>query len=487
MRGAKTSTFELTAIGIISCIIMWYTGTKEFAATPGIIIGAIMCIALGYVAINANLACSRRGDYQISCWVMLMRKTYLLKMLICILITTFVWEPGLIDKSSWSYGYDPQRFYEYAEILLENNFRGESLRVLNLNYTGIIYYFSIPMSVFGRSTLIPLFMNLVVTELAISKLIRFMVDQNITRGLSMLIIALTLAPEVLWFDCLSSRESLLMALTTYFALDLVSLIGSGNNEEVKPTIGIIMRIILTICGLVLVRLSMLVIIISSIAMLITLVPQRKGRLLIVIFVLISLVVAMSSLVPTLMLALGSSGVGLEGYLGMLTGLDQGLTDGWRELDGMGSFARELIPKGPFTAILYSIPRLLLYLLAPLGAQQMNFGLLAELRWEDWQRLFMMLSASINLMFFPLILAGIKSKISYGNQHVISYYLVLSIVLLGIAGGNFIIHERYRLAGSLLLLGGYYIGYNSESKDIRLAYIAWLYAMIVSIILFLVKR
>ena len=123
--------------------------------------------------------------------------------------------------NSQLFGYDPQRYYFDAKTLIEGGFDSEIARAINIDYTGIVYYYGVLFALLGQNPVIPALVNAFITLLATLLLVR--VGYQIKRergphdwrlGLGMVL------PEVLWFDTITARETLVMSLYLIAALSV---------------------------------------------------------------------------------------------------------------------------------------------------------------------------------------------------------------------------------------------------------------------------
>lgn len=143
---------------------------------------------------------------------------FLLKLLLVLLLVRFGWMPQL-ELYSATWGGDPARYYYMAQNLGRAGL--SLLAVQGLNYTGILFYYGLVFAVFGFNHLVPALINTFVTLLATLLLVR--IGYKIKRrrspwdwtlGLCMIV------PEVLWYDVITSRETLTMSLIVISVLSL---------------------------------------------------------------------------------------------------------------------------------------------------------------------------------------------------------------------------------------------------------------------------
>jgi hypothetical protein len=119
----------------------------------------------------------------------------------------------------------------------------------------------------------------------------------------------------------------------------------------------------------------------------------------------------------------------------------------------------LLPSNLAEAVTYAIPRLLLYLVAPLPRIAFDLDGLAAGSWESWQTLMMSLSSLVNLALFPMAVSSLVYVVSMKERKGLIFHIPYWTVIFSIALGAQIIHERYRVMASLLLWACAWLGVN----------------------------
>lgn len=389
--------------------------------------------------------------------------------LVLILFVLYVgWMPEL-PTSHITTGYDPQRYYIQAQELVMNNW---STSGVSLNYVGILYYYGILFALIGHNPVIPALLNVFTTLLATLFLVRVGYEIKAQRGPNDWWLGLAMIlPEIMWFDVMTSRETILMALLTVMLLAAGRYWISTRRTPFFPTAVLVGGAGL---GVGLLRTSMLLPALGAIGLLFLLLrPQGRRRS--IGFLLIGLITIIVLGAPVLSTGLGSSNFSFVSMGDRLLGGDQYALSAnftWSEQ----SFGRLLIPGNPWQAVLFTFPRAAFYLMAPLPGIGFNLTGLLEGRWSNWQSLLMILSSVLNLAFFPLAIASLAHSIRFRRE--IARNLVFHIsywtLFLAIAAGNYIIQERYRVMASLLLWGCIWLGMTATPrKQIRQWYFVWL--------------
>jgi hypothetical protein len=119
--------------------------------------------------------------------------------------------------------------------------------------------------------------------------------------------------------------------------------------------------------------------------------------------------------------------------------------------------------------------MVLYLLAPLPNIYVPIGDLVAGSWAAWQSLFTLLSAVVNLVFVPFVLASLVQSIRTRKTDPAQLVLQISYwaTFAAISGGNWIIHERYRVMASLLFWACAWLGMSTCSgRQVLRASILW---------------
>jgi len=392
---------------------------------------------------------------------------FLAKLLLILVVLYVGWTPQL-DPTGEIFGYDPQRYYFQAGELAESGFApSESL----INYVGILYYYGVLFALFGQNPVLPALINTCVTLLATLVLIRVgyrikreRAPTDWTLGLAMII------PEVVWFDALTARESLTMALMTMATLWMGGyLIRKPGDRLSLVVVYLGSMVALGLLGLI--RTSALVPAFGGMILLLTFLKITGARRLVGSFVVgaggIILLLA-----PTLSMGLGSYDFDYFDVLVRITTRDNQFLEGmtWSER----SLGELLIPENVFQSAAFAFPRLVFYLVAPLP--QIGFSLrgLMDGNWFDWQALAMSMSSALYIALLGLALAGLVQAFLIGKwRDGLVMHLPCWVTLLAVAGGTQFIHERYRVMAVLLLCGGIWLGRNCPKGLIRRAYVGWL--------------
>jgi len=380
------------------------------------------------------------------------------------------WIPQLDPASSTAWGYDPQRFYVEAQELIENDWVPD---FLSLNYVGILYYYGAIFYVLGHNPFIPALVNTFVTLLASLYLVEvgYRIKNHREPGDWTLAFPLLL-PEMVWFDVMTSRETLVAALLLFTMLTT----GSYLARTTRPSLPAVLTTgSLFVLGIAAVRTSMLLPLFASIALMLILVTPRDDKR--------SVQKVILGLATILILALGPL---MAGYLGgyefdivraieVATSANENLAliadVDWSE----NSIGMLLMPANLLQAILFLPLRMVLYLVAPLPYIGINVSDLLDGSWAAWQKLCIIPSSAINILAAPYALASLAQCVQKRRENSAPLVLHISywVTFVAIAGGNLIIHERYRIMATLLLWGCAWLGARTCSKQqIQIASVLW---------------
>lgn len=378
------------------------------------------------------------------------------------------WIPDLDQISSSSWGYDPQRYYFQAQELVDNNWQIPS--TISLNYAGILYYFGAIFTLVGRNPVVPALINTFTTLLATLLMVRvgFEIKTERSRGDWLLGVAIVL-PEVLWYDVLTAREGIMMALLTICSLSAGRFL-VGRRRLGWDTVAVVGT---TALGIGLIRPPMLLPTTLIILLLVLLLrPPQRGRDVLGLF-LIGVMAAIQLLTPAFSLRLGLGDFSLAEIP------DRILVEDTSELlilyeSSQRSIGQLLIPGTLLEAVGTALPRAVLDIVAPIPKLGFTLSGLLQGSWLDWQSLMVTLSALLNIALFPLAIASLIHTVRNreSGRAGFVFHVPYWTLLVSIAAGNYIIHERYRVMAVLLLWGCIWLGAFSPKRLVRQSYLGW---------------
>lgn len=406
----------------------------------------------------------RLGDPRLS----RLQYAYLLKFFALAVLLRAGWMP-MLSPNSPSFGYDAQRYYFGALKLNDGGFDPTVARGLNLNSTGIVYYYALVLRIGGENPVSPVLVNTLVTLLATLVLVRIGYQIKSSRGKNDWLLGLgMLLPEVVWFDVITSRETLAMSLLTVAALTAGGvLIGAPGEENVRS------RTVLALAALLLlgfIRASMLLPAVAAIGLQMLVLSPRKRRVRVImgIAAIAGLTLVLGSFLGSF-LGSRSSGLLTSARLVLSGNKAQMETISW----GERSVGQLLVANSIPGALITAIPRLALYLVAPLPAFHLEWAGLVHGDWQAWQTAMHAGSAVLNVLFLPLALAAFASALTdKSRRNSLALHIPCWCALFAIAGGNQLIQERYRVMASLLLWGCMWLGRDLPRRVLAGFYGAW---------------
>lgn len=390
------------------------------------------------------------------------------------------WMPQL-NPNGATFGYDPQRYYFEAFDLANTGFDPRVMG-FSLNYTGVLFYYGVLFKAFGHNPVLPAVLNMTVTLAAVSFLIvvAYRVKEHRdswdwTIGLCLVI------PEVLWFDALTSRETVAMSLLVFAVLSLgMHLMFPVANSTHRSDRGLLLAGALSFAALGLIRTTMLVPTFGALVILYTVgagnwLHRIKGA------AWITVVAIILAAAPAIAEGIGGYHFG---YLAWLRGsrspeyLDQ-IAAGWSNR----SVGQLLVPTNAFEEVVFAPIRGLAYLVAPLPSVPLGLVGLRSGSWSDWQSLATVLSAVLYIVMFPVLLVSAYVAIAERKRSWLLIHVPLWCTYAAIAGANVIVVERYRLMMVPMMWAGIWLGWSCNQRLLARAYAGWVALLVVGAIFF----
>lgn len=404
---------------------------------------------------------------------------FMLKILLMILLLHLGWLPNL-HLNADIFGYDPQRYYFQANDLAEQNFQLNEQ--FTLNYTGILYYYGFIFKLLGFNPLIPALVNAFVTLIAALFLLELgysLVPEptpyHWTLGLFFFI------PEVIWFDAITSRETIVMSLIVCIILlsrryYLASL--SQRNAQFSL---VLMLALMLMLGLI--RTPMMIAVqVAVVGLFFVTRMYPLGRFLSLI--LIAMTTGIVLLAPQIASELGSYGSDYSESFSQLALRNEFFATPqfqWRERSVGLLFIADTIPE----AILFAPTRLLIYVAQPLPNIPINPGSMQRGEYGSWQYLMVIFSSLLYLGLFPFGLAATLHSLRQRTWLV--FTLPMWVLMVVISSGTQIVSDRYRVMAVPFIWASIWLGFFSPRRTVTGMYIVWLFVLISSAILFTVYR
>lgn len=381
---------------------------------------------------------------------------WLLKIVATLLLLYLGWMPQL-DPTSENWGYDPQRYYYDAWALVKSEWNPE----VGSNYQGILFYYGALFYIFDHNPIIPALVNSFVTLLGIIFLIRssyMLIDIKSPKRWT--IAYLLLIPEMLWYDVMTTRETLMAILIILASLSY------GRYIVGDRTIGMTKVILLSglsIFGILLVRTSMAISVLASMTLITFSLGSRKRRGFLMKTLLLTVPIGMVLLGPAIQIFTG--GIEID-YLSLLANIQSYSANVASVMEWSHNSIGQLIAPNNFIEFVIFLPlRMILYLVAPLPNIEFSLPQLFSGSWFAWQNLMASLTSILMILGFPYLLSGTLQAWSRRVQYPGPMLLQITfwVTFISVAGGNIIIHERYRIMFTLLFFSCVWIGYISASK------------------------
>lgn len=384
---------------------------------------------------------------------------WLIKILLSLTLVNVGWLHEIdtvdsIDKLHFS--YDPIRYFFDAIAFIDNGWR----HTTGSNSTGILYYYGLIFFIFGNSPFTAALFNSLVTLLVALFVIRCLTEfkQTKIQG-SFLLILLLAIPDSIWFDSITSREGICTSLLLLIIFSARSLIYSklDTSEAIKITAIALSSMSLLLLIRSTTILPVLVLIFLTIFFLKLPYKISNVKKLCVVLVLLGALFVR----PLIVTQTTSFTLGWLATLETLSSFDKNIaanSSQWTEK----SIGRLLAPNNGCEAIIFTLPRMFVYLVAPLPNIPITMKSIADNRYSLWQNLCAILTAATFIIIFPLSIAGLIQSIIRRKNDSSDLFIHLGfwLIWMSISGGNIIIQERYRLMMTPLLIITAWLGWSS---------------------------
>jgi len=424
-------------------------------------LGSTLCVFI-FVTIIGLWSCHRTIFLLNDSKLGMLGSVWLIKLGLTVFLLYAGWITDL-DPSSPNWGSDPFRFYYDAWATVQNNWIPLSTWdgytfASGVNYTGIIYYYGFIFYLFGHNPVTPALVNSFITLLGTLFLVRCLYAFFPHRtDKDWYLVWLLLIPEVVWYDIQTSRESLMSVLI------IVSVLSAGRYFVGVKNIKILGTLLLsgtTLFAVLAVRTSMAIPIIMSMFFFVVLFRSQtmKGPLATVL--VLGLVLGLMFFGPLIQNQLGGADVNYSNSLVASQSFENNVASSSQMSWSDNSIGMLIVPRNAWQSILFLWPRMILYLSVPFPQVTVTLGGLLEGTYPPWANLMNLLTAILMVSGFPYVLAA--TAMTFRNRKSFPAELIIPITFwitfIAVAGGNMIIHERYRLMCSLLLFACMWIGY-----------------------------
>jgi hypothetical protein len=403
---------------------------------------------------------------------------WIIKFCITIFLLYFGWVKDL-DPSSPYWGGDAARYYQDSWNLISNQW----IPVVGSNYQGVIFYYAFVFFILGHNPIIPALINIFVTLIAFIYLIQTIYRILPRKKNDWLIVFILLIPEVLWFDVMTSRETLMGALIIFCIFPTLNYI-YGNSSV--STIRFLITILLPMILILVVRTSVIIpVIICMLVYFLFLYGKTNRKISFLKILILFLVTFIIILGPILQEQTGGYAINYLDILNQLQSFDDNVAAGMEWSNK--SIGLLLAPKSTFQSILFLPPRVLLYILAPLPNFSTDLTQLFYGSSTAWSWLMSALTSLIVILLFPYSLAGLTTawKFRKIDKVTLAIHITFWIFIMSIAGGNIIIVERYRIMITMITFLTIWLGYTrADSKSIKRMSLIWFVGLFSGIIFYI---
>jgi hypothetical protein len=384
---------------------------------------------------------------------------WLLKVIITLFLLYAGWIP-MLDPSSVNWGYDPQRYFQDAWGLIENGW----VPIGGLNYQGIIYYYGAIFYLFGHNPVIPALINAFVTLLVTLFLIRSVysfVPERTSKDWK--IAGLLLVPEILWYDVMTARETLMATLIIISALSVGRYVVGIKNISLGKTLLLSGT---ALFGILAVRTSMAIPVIASIGAMVLLLRSKLNIGALKKVLMLGFAIAGMLAGPLIQNLAGGSDVDYFKALVTAQSFENNVASSMDMQWSENSIGLLIKPNNALEAILYLPPRMVLYLAAPLPKIAVSVSELIGGNWYEWQNLMTIPTSAMMLLGLPFAMAGAEHawRLRRHQPAPMVLHITFWITFMAVAGGNIIIHERYRIMFTLLLFACIWLGYTRCTRS-----------------------
>lgn len=346
---------------------------------------------------------------------------------ICLLYLYVCWTPYLSPNGNADWGFDPQRYYEYASSIIQ----GDGID-FTLNYMGIVSVYTVLMGIFGIDPLVPLYINVILVLVVVCILTKTLYLQYGKTGVYRYAYLFMFLPEVIFYSCISSREIFCMVLVTLCC-------NIAATKDIKSTKNIISLILLIIATFYIrphfAFAAIAAILLASI--------RNKAYASIGMIVIFLVAVAVFGDLETS----SESMVGMEDMSQKFSDKIEGENEASENFNyNTNSLARALIPSNPVQFVVFGFIRSLLYLIprsSPISVLSTAFD-----RPYYFSLVFAWISSFIIMLSIPALLYFFKKgtkKDSLFRSYFI--YFVFFLLFIGMLNTT-LIQERYRLVYDL---------------------------------------
>ena len=448
-------------IGVAAIIVSGLIGYCYDTRIPLTVLSMAVALAGGVTIITSHRGLSaRRGGSPQSTLVLL----FGLKYLAVTLLVYGHWQHYLSQSADILVGYDPQRYFfdakAWADVGFDRNFTPAN------GYLGAIAAYGVLFTIVGWSPMVAAAFNVCLSFVAMYRLSGLVVVVSKGQVSRCAVLGCLLAvPDLLWYDCLTGRESLLTSSLTLLAVSCAGYASARGPSTVIVTL-------LWSCfwlGLVgLVRTSMAIpgILFGTVcAWLPFPAGSYKKALSLVVILVVTLVGAagVSELLGS-QVSLGS--IGPDQLIGRGIDREPYYTE--------ASITRMLATDNIAVHFLYSPIRAVFYMINGVHNLYYDWARVMDPRGAYLQTVASFLTALFNIIVLPLLaLVAIESFRDQKNRQWRMLTVPFMLTIMAVACGTQIVHERYRVPALPFAVAMLFLSPALQTRQIRLAYAIYL--------------
>jgi len=286
------------------------------------------------------------------------------------------------------------------------------------------------------------------------------------------IASLLLVPEVLWYDVMTSRETLMAVLIIFVVLSVGRYLFGTKDFGLGETLTVSGAALFAILA---VRTPMAIPVVASIGVMVLLLRSKHKMGASIKLLMLGLAIVGMSTGPLIQNLAGGADMDYFEVLISFQSSESNIASSPDMSWSDNSIGLLLKPNNALQALLYLPPRMVLYLAAPLPNIAVSIPELMSGSWSAWQKLMTIPTSAMMLLGLPLALAGAAHAWRFRRSQPAPMVLHITfwMTFMAVAGGNIIIHERYRVMFTLLLFTCMWFGYTRcTRREVMRSAIPW---------------
>jgi hypothetical protein len=465
----------LITFGLLSCTLL--IGIEVQSGVFQTLLLAYAALLFGLKIISSSFTEESYGRLSTQ-----LQKLWIIKIVFTLILVSYCWAPELLNESLQGWGTDQQRFYSYSVQLIEQNW--DTTGIVQ-NYQGVIWFYAAIIWIFNKNPVAPALVNCLLTLFATLVIIKYL-QCLMLRGKDYKLLGfLLVVPEVIWYDVLTGRETIVGAAIILANYYLLSILRNAKNDLMINSFLILffsVMIILTV------RTSMILPLLATFFLIFYTSLRSNKSSTLTKSILFLIIIAITFTGGEIQQMLGGYATNYLELISSLQSLDMNVA---QDADwSSNSVGIRLTPEGLIDSIYLSPLRLLAYLISPLPNIGFDFVSLANGSWFAWQSFLVSSTSVMMVLSLPLVVAGTELAVRLRKSHRELFVLVLLlwVNLVAISFGNFIIHERYRVMITIPFFACAWVGFFfSKPHKIRIYFKIWMAVLIAGATTYIVLK